>query len=109
MQAAFRLVEGALPPQIQAVGTWQQLFFQGALLLDTFHFMLAMFIAAWGRRGVVRESGAILHLAYCIARGIITPSCSRGHRLISVSTGPFEFNHQVLSLAWRRALGGWRL
>ena len=71
--AAFRQVEGALPPNVNAPASWNQLFFQSDL--DTAHctFTMALFTAAWGCRGAVHRGGSVTHLAACIARAISHP------------------------------------
>ena len=71
--AAFRLVEGALPPHIHAPATWSQLFFQSDLDPALCHLTVALFTAAWGCRGAVHRGGSVTHLSACIARALKNP------------------------------------
>ena len=71
--AAFRLVEGALPPHIHAPATWSQLFFQSDLDPALCHLTVALFTAAWGCRGAVHRGGSVTHLSACIARALNHP------------------------------------
>ena len=71
--AAFRLVEGALPPHIHAPATWSQLFFKSDLDPALCHLTMALFTAAWGCRGAVHRGGSVTHLSACIARALSHP------------------------------------
>ena len=99
-QAAFRLVEDALPEQAQAPASLPQLFSHTEAPIALLQFTIALFTAAWGCRGAVRRGGSTSHLASIIARAVQHPWLLSGRSSTSRERRAARIRAPLEILAW---------